>query len=127
MSIHDIGSKIKGRLGLDHIALINMVVIVLVGICAFGLGRISAQSPKIDESIAILDSQAVPYKSPISSFIKEDTNSTTKGQYLASKNGKLYYNVGCSGANRIKEENKIWFNTKEEAESRGLTMSSTCK
>lgn len=40
-------------------------------------------------------------------------------QIVASKNGETYYYVWCSGANRIKEENKIYFNSKEEAEKAG--------
>lgn len=49
------------------------------------------------------------------------------GQYVASKNGEAYYLPWCSGANRIKEENKIWFASKEEAEGRGYRPAKTCK
>jgi hypothetical protein len=40
---------------------------------------------------------------------------------------KCIIRLGCSGANRIKPENEIWFSTKEEAEKSGFTLSTTCK
>jgi len=54
-------------------------------------------------------------------------NNSKEKRYVASKNGKLYYSLGCSGAKRISEKNKIWFATSEEAEKSGFTFSSSCK
>ena len=56
--------------------------------------------------------------SPISSFVK--------GRYVASKSGTAYHFPWCQGALKIKEENKIWFQTKEEAESRGYKPAGNC-
>jgi hypothetical protein len=53
-------------------------------------------------------------------------NKAMSGDYVASKSGKNYYLVGCSGVKRIKEENKVYFDTKEEAEKKGLLPSKTC-
>lgn len=49
------------------------------------------------------------------------------GQYVASKNGTKYYLPSCSGAKRIKEENKVYFSSKEEAEAQGLEPAKNCK
>lgn len=49
------------------------------------------------------------------------------GTYLASKNGTKFYLPECSGAKRIKEENKIWFYTKEEAMAAGFGPAANCK
>lgn len=49
------------------------------------------------------------------------------GQYVASKNGTKYYLPTCGGVSRIKEENKIWFTTVEEAKSRGYGPAANCK
>ncbi len=49
------------------------------------------------------------------------------GQYVASKNGSKYYLPSCAGANRIKEENKIWFASVDEAKSRGYEPAANCK
>ena len=48
-------------------------------------------------------------------------------KYVASKNGKLYYPVNCKGANRIKPDNRVWFDTVTDAEKSGYTPSSSCK
>ncbi len=57
-----------------------------------------------------------------------DTNNNYKilGNFLASINGKAYYPKDCAAANRIKEENRIWFNTKEEAEAQGYKLAQNC-
>lgn len=44
-----------------------------------------------------------------------------QGKYLASKNGTKYYTPTCSGAKRIKEENRIWFNSAEDAILQGYS------
>lgn len=49
------------------------------------------------------------------------------GNYAASKNGKKYYLNGCSGVKRIKIENLIYFNTKQEAELAGYEPAENCK
>lgn len=48
------------------------------------------------------------------------------GNFLASINGKAYYPKDCAAANRIKEENRIWFNTKGEAEAQGYKPAQNC-
>lgn len=57
-----------------------------------------------------------------------ETNNNYKilGNFLASINGKAYYPKDCAAANRIKEENRIWFNTKEEAEAQGYKPAQNC-
>jgi hypothetical protein len=49
-----------------------------------------------------------------------------KGSFVASKNGSVYHLEWCSGAMRIKEENKIYFSTKEEAEKKGYRPAKNC-
>lgn len=49
------------------------------------------------------------------------------GQYVASKTGTKYYLSSCATAKRIKDENKVWFVTKQQAEAAGYAPSSTCK
>ncbi|MFH1048074.1 MAG: hypothetical protein V1732_00230 [Patescibacteria group bacterium] len=56
-----------------------------------------------------------------------DTNNyKILGNFLASINGEAYYPKDCAAANRIKEENRIWFNTKKEAESQGYRPAQNC-
>jgi hypothetical protein len=127
MSIHNLPDKIKRYTGLDHIVLINILVIVLVGLSAFGLGRLSVQSnTSLDLGASIYNAKAVDNITTGNST-NIPVNKVSGGKYVASKNGKLYYTVGCSGAKRIKDSNRIWFDTKTEAEKYGLTLSPTCK
>jgi len=49
------------------------------------------------------------------------------GQYVASKTGKSYHLPWCSGAKQIKESNKVYFSSKEEAEAAGYTPAKNCK
>ncbi|MDB5189333.1 MAG: protein of unknown function with transrane region [Parcubacteria group bacterium] len=49
-----------------------------------------------------------------------------EGKYVASKTGKKYYLPSCSGANRIKEANRVWFATLEAAQAAGLTPAANC-
>ena len=51
----------------------------------------------------------------------------TEGSYVASKSGTKYHLPWCGGAQRIKEENKVWFKTKEDAEKAGYTPAANCK
>lgn len=63
----------------------------------------------------------------ISSFNEEIGESSEKktttpkegSMFVASKNGTKYYIEGKGYSSRIKEENKVFFNTKEEAEKAG--------
>ncbi len=50
----------------------------------------------------------------------------TEGKYVASKSGTKYYLPACSGVNRIKPENRVWFATVEDAQAAGLTPASNC-
>lgn len=47
--------------------------------------------------------------------------------YVASKTGSKYYLPNCAGAKRIKEENKVWFATKELAAAAGYQPAANCK
>lgn len=50
-----------------------------------------------------------------------------QGNYVASKNGKSYHLLICPGAKLIKEENKIFFATEEEAKAKGYAPAKNCK
>ena len=116
MSIHNLIHKINSRIGLDKLTLIYLLIIIGVGVSSFGLGRLSINNkPREDANIAITETKNLLESQP------------TEKRYVASKNGKMYYSLGCSGAKRIKLENEIWFNTKEDAEKSGYTLSTTCK
>ncbi|MCK5285961.1 MAG: hypothetical protein KAJ58_01915 [Candidatus Pacebacteria bacterium] len=97
----------------------SLFLVVLVAFSSFGLGRLSIleenQSSVTFENLALINTN-------IDTGIGESI-----GKYVASRSSKLYHAPWCSGAQRIKEENKIWFQTKEEAEASGRSPASNCK
>jgi methylphosphotriester-DNA--protein-cysteine methyltransferase len=46
---------------------------------------------------------------------------------VASKTGKKYHLPWCTGAKNIPENNKIWFNSIDEAKKAGYTPALNCK
>ena len=49
-----------------------------------------------------------------------------ESRIVASKKGSKYHLEDCSGAKRIKEENKIWFNSEKEARKAGYEPAANC-
>jgi hypothetical protein len=49
------------------------------------------------------------------------------GQYVASKSGTKYYLPWCGTVSRIKDENKVWFASKADAEAAGYAPAANCQ
>lgn len=133
-------NKIKGRIGVDSYTLVCLLVIVLVGLGSFGLGRLSVLETQEEQGLILGNESTTFVKEEIGENMKEESNmksivgdvekvSDTGRQrmYVASKNGKLYYPTGCSGAKRISIKNEVWFASKTEAEKAGYELASSCK
>ena len=126
-------NKIKGRIGIDSTTLVCLCIIILVGLSSFGLGRLSVLNISSEEDIKLENTNDYIVKEEIGKRVKVESSidnvesNFKERKYLASKNGKLYYTVSCSGASRIREENKVWFATSTEAEKAGYSLSVSCK
>lgn len=126
-------NKIKGQIGIDGTTSLCLLVLILVGVGSFGLGRFSMSEIDGNNKL-ILDNKNI---SIVKEEIGEGDNAlgtiekiegTQKEKmYVASKNGKLYYTLNCSGASRISEKNRIWFASSSDAERAGYEFSSSCK
>ncbi len=104
------------RLNLDKKSIALVAIIVLTGTASFGLGRMSvAEQYEAGNEVAIIVPDLAPLDIDESAF-----------SYTASKNGTRYYPIGCKSASRIKDENKVYFMTEEEAQDTGLTRASGC-
>jgi hypothetical protein len=131
MSIPNIFHKIKSESGIDRNTFLFLFIIVGVGIGAFGLGRLSVVNNINDiknDNIIIEDIDKISdnkYYDNNDVFTSSLIEKKEK-MYVASKNGKLYYSLGCGGAKRIKIENEIWFSTIEDAEKSGYIRASSC-
>ena len=111
--------------------ILTVVIIILVGLGSFGLGRLSKESatPGIkidygDQKASALESMEEASLNPV---LNQNTQKSSSGNFFASNRGSKYYSVGCSGGKTIKQENRIYFATKEEAEKAGYELSSSCK
>lgn len=103
-----------------------VLVILLVGLVSFGLGRLSALSERKTPIVVESVTGAAVLSEDNENKVSERSLSEEK-LYVVSKNGTKYHYPWCSGAQRIKEENKVWFSTKEEAEKAGYTPAANCK
>jgi competence protein ComEC len=132
-SLQELGQKINSsKDGSTYI----VIIIILVSLASYGLGRLS----KIEEykpPVKIIDSVVTPALTTDKQVAASVTANPTSpipgigevggGQFVASRNGAKYHFPWCSGAQRIKEENKIWFETKEDAERAGYDPAANCK
>ena len=106
-------------------------LIVLISLLSFQLGRISknASQPIRIEKAAIQE-----IFSGQNSDIKTSGDSKNRGvenfdfRVVMSKKStsRKYHFLWCTGAKQIKEENKIYFNSAEEAISTGYTLAANC-
>ena len=109
-----------------------VVCLVLVAISSFSLGRISkikaTRAPvriisENKESNMGVKSEVVGEVKGVSVVVPEEAS----GQVVASKNGTKYHYPWCAGAKQISAQNKITFNSIEEARAKGLTPALNCK
>lgn len=143
-SIRDLKEKIKGwwnsnfqnhSFWTDDLFL--LLIILLISFGSFGLGRLSViQEKKIPlkiENEFQMTQNTFLNDNPAINAIKKNQLATpppiaqNKGVLVASKTGKKYHYPWCSGAQHISEANKIYFNSKEEAEAKGYAPASNCK
>jgi len=119
MTIQEFTLKIKNIFSPDVIV---VIIIILVGFSSFGLGRLSVIENSKDTVRVEIDQSAV-----IAESIKYEDTTLVGGKFVASKNSTIYHFPWCSGAKRIAEKNKIYFNSKEEAKSAGYRKAANCK
>jgi hypothetical protein len=90
-----------------------------------------AHAQELQEDVPAPTSPVLP-ESPVAPQDQIPQNPVTPApapaqhQFVASVNGKKYYPIGCGGANRIKEENRTYFTTEQEAVAKGYERASQC-
>jgi hypothetical protein len=113
---------------LNNKDILIIIIILLTSFASFGLGRMSIIEDN-KKSIYIESSASVVKSHKDNDSIDNITKvkNTDAHLYIASKSGTKYHFPWCSGAKRIKEDNKVWFSTKDEAEKAGYTPARNCK
>ena len=108
-------------------------LIILVGTASFGLGRLSAYETGQDRPIEIInpataiEPQAETAAVANTTLPPGDIAPQTDGKVIGSKNGTKYHFPWCSGAQRISEANKMWFESIEAAKRAGYSPAANCK
>lgn len=130
--------KVKTVLKTHEREFFIVLLVMLLGIASFGFGRLSIlwrekepitieKQKQTEPPIGTVEAAAISIPLTIPTE-KQVTQSPPKAQgtFVASKKGTAYHFPWCPGAKQIKEENKIWFQTKEEAERFGYKPAANC-
>jgi len=112
-----------------------VIIVILVGLGSFELGRLSKGGESSGIKIEYMDPTGNQSASAISAIghleilppSGEKTSKSTGKNFFASSRGTKYYSLGCSAGKSLKQENRIYFTTKEEAERAGYELSSSCR
>lgn len=120
-----------------------IAVLVLASSASFGLGvvagresgagegaRLRIEGPELAETLpeaAVSATSSLATKTGAAPPLQKPAATTGGGQYVASKSGTKYYLPWCGTAKRIKDENKVWFASKAEAEAAGYEPAKNCK
>jgi hypothetical protein len=130
--------KVKRWFDQNQSDLFIAATVFLVSMASFGLGRLSVIVPP-KEPLKIMENQELGIKNQGRNFTTDGQikapsldskfllrESAPPGRYVASKNGSAYHYPWCPGALKIKEANKLWFRTREEAEAKGYKPAGNC-
>ena len=117
-----------------HYRILFTLLLIAIVILAFYVGILQGKQSMGNSVILscsddILSAQAlseptIPSPATLKNTITPISTSSATGMYAGSKNGTKYYTPGCSGLDRIKPENLIWFKNEEDARLQGYTAAS---
>ena len=108
--------------------------IMLLGVVSFGLGRLSTNGEQANVVLCSELPHISTHQEPPTVGDQAAAAATTAvagtvsgGAVVGSRSGSTYHLPWCSGAQRIKEENKVWFASREAAEEAGYHPAKNCK
>ncbi|MEK7219399.1 MAG: hypothetical protein AAB687_01850 [Patescibacteria group bacterium] len=115
--------------------ILMVLIVILVGLGSFELGRLSKVSSSAGIKIEYSNQNQENVENSISSENSQNSTQTANTisviqngkNFFASNRGSKYYSLGCSSGKDIKQENRIYFATGEEAEQVGYALSSSCR
>lgn len=115
-SIREWGQKIKIFLEGGASDWTFPIIVFLVALGSFGLGRLSA----IEEvRPPIFITQAAVEAKPRGMYLG--------GEIVASRSGSAYYFPWCAGASKIALQNQVWFGSEAAAQKAGYAPAKNCK
>ena len=135
-------SKISNGVKKNEADIVLVIGVILISLISFGGGWLLGNSSKLTtqetmkiEEIPLEELRASPTQGTANQQqeknVKEQekqpsSSKETQQQFVGSKNGTVYHFPWCPGAQQIKEENKIYFNSREEAEKAGYRPAKNC-
>lgn len=108
------------------LSVVGVVGLGILGMVLFG-GSGDVKQPVKGIEVVQTDTSSVNPSKPSNVVTAGSSTSASSGSFVASKQGKKYFPVDCGSAKTIKEENKVYFGSEEEAVSAGYERSLTCK
>ncbi len=133
-SIQDIVNIFKSLAANDTWFLGCLLLLTALG--SFGLGRASLDLAVAGGGVvgpaAVVVHEAPSAVAPVSATspaVPATAVEATAGTvaYVGSRNGTKFHLLTCPGASQIKEENKVYFSSKQDAYSKGYTEAANCK
>lgn len=107
--------------------LLVTVAVILAVSASFALGIIAGSERGKTPGIAISQLATSTSPLPLSTASESPPAIPGGGEVVASKSGTKYYFPWCGTVKRIKEENKVWFASREAAEAAGYEPAANCK
>jgi hypothetical protein len=130
MSIHPILEKIKAfMLQIETEAYLMILIIILVGMAGFGLGKLSNTDMNravIIQTEVMENTQNDSIGSTQNTAGAINVDFKNNNNIVASKNGTKYYFPSCSGVGRIQDQNKVFFTSEQEALDAGYVKANGC-
>ena len=145
MSIQEIVLKIKGKVGEKGFERLTLGIKVsllasglfLGGFSCFLWGKMASQRASVQaDPVRVIypplvsntgDSYRPALKKAVAGKGEPSQAAGGNWKFVASKTGKVYYPYGCKSVSRVKPENRVYFESREQAETKGLTLSKSCQ
>ena len=112
------------------------LIILSTGVASFVLGYHAGKDSEISSPKVIFTeprlgsapaAAALAVGGDAQETLTQDAGSREKSTIFGSKSGTKYYYSWCKSGNRVKLENRIYFESKERAEAAGRTIAANCK
>jgi hypothetical protein len=114
-------SSLKDLVKQHQSDIILTLIIVLIALVSFGAGLLIT-SKEGNNPIIIQNPENSFQAAVVEQSLSEKS---IEGMFVASKNGTKYHWPDCPWAEKISEENQVWFSSEEEAQAAGYTRCSS--
>src|SRR3989338_3258909 len=93
-----------------------LLIVLLVALGSFGLGRLS-----------VLETVRPPVSIINAATIAEPRGMNIGGLIVASRTGSAYYFPWCASASKIAPQNQVWFASEKKARQAGYSPAKNCR